>query len=329
MQAFLAGVESWHGHQVQFFCPVCHLHSASNECLQLAEAAAARDVARVKELIAEVPGAAKRNFFVFRIDTDPRNELVQLDGYVLPPIAHAVRRAKSFFAAEAKAGSDEERNQIEIIGALVAAKADVNTAGHNGGVALHFADTPNVVTALVEAKANLNSATESGWAALHRAAGYKDDTLVRALLRHGADPNKISGKGNTPLRWAVRRSVAPNSDVERNVLAIVSALVESKAHVNHRNKDSDCPLHFAATAALANALINARADVDPAEAGYYTPLHAAAADGRVDVVRTLLRHGANPSRAAVRLSGTSTPKRQCLALLYLVSFAIFILRSLN
>jgi len=51
---------------------------------------------------------------------------------------------------------------------------------------------------------NVNLQDENGWTALHFAAGANSVDACRALIKHGANPNKEALNGYTPLQWAVR-----------------------------------------------------------------------------------------------------------------------------
>lgn len=67
--------------------------------------------------------------------------------------------------------------------------------------------------------------------ALHWAAYQGDILTVKALLRHGADVNKVDKTGMTPLHWAFIRGYA----------SVLSALLEAGSDIHHKNdknKDS-------------------------------------------------------------------------------------------
>lgn len=97
--------------------------------------------------------------------------------------------------------------------------------------------------------------SEDGWAPLHLACAFGGPEAVRLLLEHGAHAHQVS-----------------------------------------RNPQRNQPLH--AAIALGDSLetikllLEAGADVNAAQAGGFTPLHQAAAAGKLDVIAVLLEHGA-------------------------------------
>lgn len=86
-----------------------------------------------------------------------------------------------------------------------------------------------------------------GETALYRAARAGNTKQVRALLRHGADPNIATNLGMTPLHEAAYWGED----------AIVALLLKAGAKVNAANKRGWTPLHTAA----AGGGIAARGDI--------------------------------------------------------------------
>ena len=90
---------------------------------------------------------------------------------------------------------------------------------------------------------------------------------MRALIEAGADINKATDNGRTPLLFAA----------QENHEAVVRALIEAGADVNKARGDGVTPLLFAAYTgheAVVRALIKAGADVN-AVGDYRTPLSVA------------------------------------------------------
>lgn len=94
-----------------------------------------------------------------------------------------------------------------------------------------------------------------GWAPLHLAAGFAGPEAVRLLIEHGAHVHQCSH--NPQRNQALHAAVALSSSEEKVWL-----------------------------------LIDAGADVNAVQAGGFTPLHQAAAAGKTDLVKLLLKHGA-------------------------------------
>jgi ankyrin repeat protein len=110
----------------------------------------------------------------------------------------------------------------------------------------------------------------------------------------GADINKLSGDGNTPLIVAL---------ANQNKVTIIS-YIRNGADVNLRNRRGTTPLHWAASQGLMGALKmlldnGAEKDAltlptDPWEP-LATPLHWACKAGQLDTAMALLTAGANLS----------------------------------
>jgi ankyrin repeat protein len=94
---------------------------------------------------------------------------------------------------------------------------------------------------------------------LHYAAQESVEVLRLLITLGGGDVNKSDMEGDTPLFYAVRN----------NNMEAVRCLVEAKADVSHEN-DGEIDTNFRV---------------------YFTPLHVAAKEGYVDVVRFLAEHG--------------------------------------
>ncbi len=99
-----------------------------------------------------------------------------------------------------------------------------------------------------------------GWAPLHLAAGFASPDAVRLLLEHGAHAHQISR--NPQRNQALHAAIALGDSVETILL-----------------------------------LLEAGADVNATQAGGFTPLHQAAAAGKLDVVALLLENGARRDAA--------------------------------
>lgn len=84
--------------------------------------------------------------------------------------------------------------------------------------------------------------------------------------------------------------------VEHGNTRLVAALIERRVDLTARNEHGDTALHIAAgqrdAVEIATLLVHAGADVNALGNGRATPLHCAAHNGQLDVVRVLLDHGA-------------------------------------
>lgn len=206
-----------------------------------------------------------------------------------------------------------ERNAA-MIEKLLNAGANPNAAVSTGETALMTcARTGSVpaVKALLAHGANVNANEPShGQTALMWAAANQHAEIVRALLEHGADVHARShvrrllvnrgdpiGGGEsvgdfeqggfTPLLFAARQG-----DLDSAKL-----LLAAGANVNDSSPDGTTVLVIAAHSGhgtLAGFLLGKGADPNATGAGY-SALHAAVLRGDLELVKTLLAHGASPN----------------------------------
>lgn len=146
--------------------------------LDIFEAAALGDHARLKSMLADDPEGANR---------------VSPDGFTPLHLA-------SFFGHESAAR------------VLVEAGADVNCVAANESRVrpIHSAvavRSTALVKLLLDSGADPNAAQMGGWTALHAAAKHEMPDAVRALLDHGADPAQPAEDGSTPLALATDANV--------------------------------------------------------------------------------------------------------------------------
>jgi ankyrin repeat protein len=129
--------------------------------------------------------------------------------------------------------------------------------------------------------------------------GQVDD--VRALLAKGIDPNVRGSLGKTPLRMAT--SLACTMSVpEKDVLAIVDALIEKGADVNEVDDFGLGVLLMAAQkckAAPVTRLLKAGADMEQRSPQGFSPLSMALIVKNYEAAGALVDHGARLSRASI------------------------------
>jgi len=78
--------------------------------------------------------------------------------------------------------------------------------------------------------------------ALHAAARSGRVEVARLLLAHGANPDEINAKKNTPLWFAAQSPAKPAS----NRIAVMKLLLDAGADIHRRCEDGTTVLHFAA-----------------------------------------------------------------------------------
>ncbi|MEX1012579.1 MAG: ankyrin repeat domain-containing protein [Waddliaceae bacterium] len=182
------------------------------------------------------------------------------------------------------------KGKINIVRALIEAKADINAEDLSGNTALHYAGSKEVVDVLIEAGANLEARNDRNETPLHVVMllieeFFNADTVL-ALINAGANVNAHSNMRHTltPLHMALSKK--PFN------LDIVRALIKAGANVNVNVDGTPLLLSCVPNKEAAEVLIKAGADVDVKAKGYMgqTPLHNARDRG---VVEALVKVGAD------------------------------------
>jgi ankyrin repeat protein len=185
-----------------------------------------------------------------------------------------------------------QRNDIEMADRLLRAGTDVKAANDYGATALYAAAAnadPEMAAMLLAAGADANARLLSGETPLMEAAERGNLETLRVLLSRGANPNaREANGGQTALMWAVSERQS----------AVTEELVRRGADVHARSNNGFTALMFAAQyddADSARVLLSAGAnpnDIMPKTG--LTPLIIAAGTGRTKVAALLLDKGANP-----------------------------------
>ncbi|HEV2445749.1 MAG TPA: ankyrin repeat domain-containing protein [Candidatus Sulfopaludibacter sp.] len=161
---------------------------------------------------------------------------------------------------------------------LIAHGANVKAASKNGFTALEFAAIKNddqSVRALLAAGADPNHALPDGVKALLVAAAYRSSKAAEALADGGADPNVADRTGNTPL----------HSAAQFGAIELVNKLIAKHADVNARTNKTSAGGRGGGGAFR----------IPPGE---QTPLLLAARANQPEVMRALVKAGADPTLKA-------------------------------
>jgi ankyrin repeat protein len=164
---------------------------------------------------------------------------------------------------------------------LLANGADVNAGAKYNQIAAETAmgeRHTEIVKLLISKGADISP--------LHFAIYMKDEAKARGLIEGGADVNKRTPYGTTPLDDAIRSGL---EDIAR-------LLIDKGADVNAKDNWNWTPLHTAAEHGykdIAELLIARGANVNASDCGGWTPLSYAKNEGYTNVAELLRKHGAN------------------------------------
>jgi len=187
-----------------------------------------------------------------------------------------------------------ERNQI--VELLLDVGADVGREDVDGKRVIHLAAELDSVVALRLVNRTgtaLNVVDRNGSSALHISliCGHRNASLF--LIEAGATVNRPQryDSGETPMHIAARLG---------DCVIMAAALRRGAGRPDVQSSDGTTPLHVAARERHAGCVdllcAAARRDaVNTIDKSRLTPLHCAVNSSALDVVRTLLRHGANPN----------------------------------
>ncbi|MCK4823582.1 ankyrin repeat domain-containing protein, partial [bacterium] len=208
------------------------------------------------------------------------------------------------------AAREGHKENVEV---LLEHGADVNAKNARGGIALHIAaheGHKEIVELLLENDADVNigekyyNRTAAEFAMgqnhkeivellvskgadispLHFALYMKDEAKSRSLIEGGADVNKRTPYGTTPLDRAIGGGF----------IDIVKLLIDRGADVNAKDNWDWTPLHSAVYGhkEVVELLIAKGVDVNARDGGGRTPLWYAKERGHAEIVEFLRKHGA-------------------------------------
>ena len=144
----------------------------------------------------------------------------------------------SLNAADSQLADAAERKDRETVTRLLKQKTDLNAAQVDGTTALHWAaynDDTELGLILLDAGAKADPENRYGLTPLYSACQNGNAVLVRALLKHGVDPD-TSQQGEEAILTAAR-----TGSVE-----VVQALLKSGGRVESKDRRNQTALMWAA-----------------------------------------------------------------------------------
>jgi len=177
----------------------------------------------------------------------------------------------------------------ELVQDLHEANANIDAQDHSGNTPLHCS-CAEMAAVLIAMNANIESRNLDGSTALHLAANKGQKGKVGALLAANANVLAQDTLNNTPLHYAAR---AGHHEVVKMVL-------ERGENVDSVNKLGMTPLSLAIAEPCRNRLerivsllLSANADVNIPNKDGNTPLHHAAMNQNLKILKLLLHGGGN------------------------------------
>jgi uncharacterized protein len=200
---------------------------------------------------------------------------------------------------------DAARNHdLKTIRSLLSQHTDVNMRSDDGSTALLWAAHQNdadTAELLLAAGADANLANEFRMTPLSQACTNGSDAFVRLLLKSGANPNTPIGTGVTPLMTCAKSGSV--DAVKR--LVEYGAAIEARETAEHQTA-----LMWAASEHqlnVAQALIDAHADLNAHSKAGFTAMHFAARQGDLEMVQLFLAAGVNVNVLSQAEPGTAPP----------------------
>ena len=167
---------------------------------------------------------------------------------------------------------------------------------------------------LVADGVNVNSGDDLGETALHGAAGYGHADAVEFLLEQGASVKKTGARGRLALHRAAESASA------RSVALLLAAGAKAHCPTFDRYTPLFCAIHHSRPSSIlcVRLLIQAGARVNYSTSLYdvpgWTPLIRAIVRGRRDLVKVLLRAGAEITDYPKNMNGPSSKEDPTFAL---------------
>ena len=163
---------------------------------------------------------------------------------------------------------------------------------------IHLAIHKNIVNAIGYLKAlgfGLNEVEENGWTPLDHAVNKNNPEMVKALIEAGADP-LLSSQNN--------RNIAVNAVADRKTDVVKALLLNPRAHAAFSDAfykqagvgKIDPPLIMAASRKyheITKLILSCGFNINQRDAGGRTPLHHAVLNQDIDLLKGLLKRGAD------------------------------------
>ena len=184
-----------------------------------------------------------------------------------------------------------ELDKLQMAESLIKSGANLSTKNGLGETPIHLASSAKMIKLLIDHGSDPNDQDVYGRSALHK---DKDVETIIELIENGADINAKNEEGVTALM-----AFASYGKPE-----VVTFLIQNGAKVDDVDNKLRTPLHHASKgesdeknrAYIAEILLQNQAKVDATDKYYNeTSLHYACRNDALEVVKKLIKYGANPN----------------------------------
>jgi len=146
--------------------------------------------------------------------------------------------------------------------------------------------------------------TVNGRTLLHRACEKGKPRIVEALIKAGANANELTENGSTPLLIAIYARQAEVANVLLSFPEVVQGVNEFFPQTDPKKRNAfQVAVEHRQTGAVAR-MLGTGSNVNAVDAESLSPLHHAVLAGDIDLVKTLLAHGADLNKTE---NNQSTP----------------------
>lgn len=189
-------------------------------------------------------------------------------------------------------------NLVDMAKLLTAHDADPRTGKKDDPKHLPLDDAvnfgkPEMTEFLARQGGYLPGNTIDGWTLLHRACEKGKTRIVQALLDAGADGNEKTGNGATPLLVAVMRAQSDTAEALLEYPAIVDGMNTLFVQTDSQQRSAFQLAVERGMSKLVNKMIDKGIMPNMPDAEGQTPLQHAISRSDIDMVRTLIKHGAD------------------------------------
>ena len=204
---------------------------------------------------------------------------------------------------------------IRIIHILLTCGVDSNIQDKYGDTLLHCSNSIDIIHLLLHYGANPNLKNKNGNTPIHLHSQYGNTQIINLCLKYGGNIGIKNNNGKTALHFAEDLDTAKlllshpiNIDETdkfgrtllfeytcSNNIDGIQMLLDYNANPNVKNNEKNLPLHCANTLSAVKILLPRTLNFDEQDNNGTTPLLKNVMCNNIEIVRHLLKNGANPN----------------------------------